>query len=75
MRLETVIDAHATIGESPLWVAPERALYWIDVKAPALHCYEVTTGATRTWGVTSDVGGFAMLEDGGAFVSTYTAAN
>jgi sugar lactone lactonase YvrE len=66
---ETVIDAHATIGESPLWVATERALYWIDVKAPALHRYQPHTGDTRTWRVTSDLGGFAMLEDGGALVA------
>ena len=69
MMIETVIDAHATNGESPLWVAHERALYWIDVKAPALHRYEPATGATRTWQVTSDLGGFAMLEDGGALVA------
>jgi len=69
MLIETVIDAHAKIGESPLWVAHERALYWIDVKAPALHRYVPATGATRTWGVTSDLGGFAMLEGEGALVA------
>jgi len=69
MLVETVIDARATIGESPLWLAHERALYWIDVKAPALHRYEPASGATRTWPVTSDLGGFAMLEDGGVLVA------
>ena len=39
MAIETVLNFHATIGESPTWVADERALYWIDVKAPALHRY------------------------------------
>lgn len=69
MLIETVVDAHATIGESPLWIAHERALYWIDVKAPALHRYEPATGATRTWRVTSDLGGYAMLEGGAALVA------
>jgi len=69
MRLETVLDAHATIGESPMWVPQENSIYWIDVKAPALHRYEVANGATRTWTVTSDIGGFAMLADGGALVA------
>jgi len=39
MAVETVLDFHAMIGESPTWVADEKALYWIDVKAPALHRY------------------------------------
>jgi sugar lactone lactonase YvrE len=67
--LQIVLDAHAKIGESPLWVPTERAIYWIDVKAPCLHRYEPDTGATRTWRVTSDLGGFALLADDGALVA------
>lgn len=69
MTVEIVLDAHATIGESPTWVAKERALYWIDVKAPALYRYEPDNGAQRSWALTSDIGGFALLEDGGALVA------
>lgn len=67
--IETVLDAHATIGESPTWVAKENALYWIDVKAPALHRYRPANGASRTWALTSDVGGFAMMEGNNALVA------
>ena len=67
--IETVLDAHATIGESPTWVAKENALYWIDVKAPALHRYLPANGASRTWALTSDVGGFALMEDNNALVA------
>lgn len=69
MLIETVLDAHAQIGESPTWVADENALYWIDVKAPALHRFHPATGATRDWPVTSDIGGFAFFEDGAALVA------
>ncbi len=69
MTIETVLDAHATIGESPTWVAEEGALYWIDVKAPALHRYLPAVGATRTWVLTSDVGGFALMEGGSVLVA------
>lgn len=68
-KLELVLDAHATIGESPTWVAAEKALYWIDVKAPALHRHEPSTGANRSWLLTSDVGAFALTEDGAAIVA------
>lgn len=69
MRIETVLDAQAVIGESPTWCAREEALYWIDVKAPALHRFHPASRATRTWTVDSDIGGFAFLEDGAALVA------
>ena len=67
--VELVLDAHARIGESPTWLASEAALYWIDVKAPAVHRHEPATGANRRWPVGSDVGAFALTEDGGAIVA------
>lgn len=67
--IETVLDFHATIGESATWVAEESALYWIDVKAPALHRYCPDDGSTRSWQMTSDIGGFALTGDGGAVVA------
>ena len=61
MEIELLIDAHAIIGESPTWVASEQAIYWIDVKAPALHAF-TSDGAVRRWTLPSDVGGFALTE-------------
>ena len=60
MTIETALDAHAVIGESATWVASERALYWIDVKAPALHRFCPEHGATRSVALTSDIGGFGL---------------
>lgn len=69
MTVAVALDTHATIGESVTWVATEGALYWIDVKAPALHRFSPADGATRTWSLTSDVGGFALTDDGDAIVA------
>lgn len=69
MTIETVLPCHATIGESPTWVAEEGTLYWIDVKAPALHRFRPGDGATCSWRMTSDIGGFALTRDGGAVVA------
>lgn len=60
--LELVLDAHAEIGESPTWSVPEQVLYWIDVKAPALHCFNPAGGATRTWPLPAEIGCFALYE-------------
>lgn len=37
MIIQAVPEIPARIAESPTWVAGEGALYWIDIKAPALH--------------------------------------
>ncbi len=67
--IELVLDAHAAIGESPTWVAEEGALYWIDVKAPTLHRYDLAAGTDRSWTVTSDIGAFALTPDDAAIVA------
>ncbi len=69
MTVEIVLDAHATIGESATWAPDEQALYWIDVKAPALYRFDPATGENRGWTLTGDVGGFALTRDGRAVVA------
>ena len=39
-----VLDAKAELGECPVWSAQERALYWVDIRAPALHRLDFDTG-------------------------------
>ncbi|HEY5048468.1 MAG TPA: SMP-30/gluconolactonase/LRE family protein [Rhizomicrobium sp.] len=63
IEIEVVLDAGAIIGESPTWSAAERALYWIDVKKPALYCYDPADSGQRSWRLSSDVGGFALTAD------------
>lgn len=68
-ELELLLDCRATIGESPTWSASEGALYWIDVKAPALHRLDAN-GTQRRWGLGADIGAFALLHgDAGALVA------
>ena len=65
-QIEVVLQAGATIGESPTWSAEQAALYWIDVKAPALYRYRPADGEQRTWPVDADLGGFALYPGGNA---------
>jgi sugar lactone lactonase YvrE len=62
-EIELVLDAHANIGESPTWSIAEQALYWIDVKAPALHRFNPAGGATRTWPLPAEIGCFALYDN------------
>lgn len=48
---------------------PRGALYWIDIKKPALHRYDPQSGACRTWLVSSDLGAFALLDGDAALLA------
>ena len=61
--VDVVVDARSHTGESPTWCAADSALWWIDVKAPALHRTAHPDGSTRTWALPWDVGGFALCPD------------
>jgi sugar lactone lactonase YvrE len=69
MNIELVLDAKAIIGESPLWVAPEKALYWADIKTPALYRLNLATQAQNSWTLPADIGGFALDGHGRALVA------
>lgn len=71
--IEVVLRAGATIGESPTWCAAEAALYWIDVKKPALYRFQPDSRAQREWSFPSDIGAFALEADlSGAVVALRT---
>ena len=61
--IEVVLDTKLTIGESPTWSPIEAALYWIDVKAPALYRYQPATGHCQQWPVSADIGAFTLYPD------------
>src|SRR3954452_21972112 len=64
-----VLDARAELGECPVWSIEEQALYWVDIRAPALHRLEPDTGVTRPWPVPRRIGSFGLREAGGALVA------
>jgi sugar lactone lactonase YvrE len=59
-ELELVVDAHATVGEGPVWSVEEQALYWVDILGNAVHRFEPATGADRVWDVGQAVGAVAL---------------
>jgi len=63
MQIDVVLEASATIGESPTWASAEKALYWIDIKKPALYRYDPATGGQRSWPMPSDIGAFALVSE------------
>jgi len=46
---ELVLDSRCATGESPVWLAAEQALYWVDIPARQLHRWTPSSGAHTTW--------------------------
>lgn len=65
MTVACVLDARAALGEGPLWHPGEQALYWLDIKAPALHRLDPASGRQRHWPLAGLAGSFAFRKGGG----------
>ncbi|HEX8442695.1 MAG TPA: SMP-30/gluconolactonase/LRE family protein [Allosphingosinicella sp.] len=44
-----VADVHAVLGEGPVWVEREQALYWVDIKGYKVFRHSPADGALKTW--------------------------
>jgi L-arabinonolactonase len=69
LRIELLIDAHAELGEGPIWDVAEQRLYWIDSLGSKVHSCDARGGSARTWSVPEHIGSMALREKGGAVVS------
>ena len=64
-QAELVLDARAALGESPLWSAREKKLYWVDISGRAIHCFDPQTASDQCWAVPTEPGCIALAQDGG----------
>jgi L-arabinonolactonase len=69
LRIELLIDAHAELGEGPLWDVAEQRLFWIDSLGARVHSCDARGGAPRSWDVPEHIGSLALRQTGGAIVS------
>ena len=69
MKVRCVLDARDELGESIVWCAEERALYRVDILAPAIHRLEPATGAIQSWPMPVAIGSLGLRESGGAAVA------
>jgi xylono-1,5-lactonase len=47
MQVYCVADAHAELGEGPLWDADRGLLWWVDIKGKTLHSHHPASGDNR----------------------------
>jgi sugar lactone lactonase YvrE len=52
------------LGESPIWHEREQALYWVDVRRPAIRRLDHASGQVDTWMMPDLIGSIAFAESG-----------
>jgi sugar lactone lactonase YvrE len=68
-RVECIADVHALLGEGPVWVAREAALYWLDIKGRSVFRLG-DDGAFSEWPTPMRVGSIAPRKSGGFIAGT-----
>ncbi len=63
-----VWQAAALLGEGPVWLPEEGALYWVDIKAPAAHRFVPAVGGRQSWPMPEEIG-FLIPRAGGGFIA------
>ncbi|GAC1446036.1 MAG: SMP-30/gluconolactonase/LRE family protein [Chloroflexota bacterium] len=63
--VELIVDAHAVVGEGPVWDSAEGSLVWVDIPAGRVHRYNPRTGENSTITVSQPVGAAVPRASGG----------
>jgi sugar lactone lactonase YvrE len=69
---ESVAAVGATLGEGPVWVDADKALWFVDIKAPAIHRFDPARGDVTSWSAPSQVGWVLPHRDGGMIAGLQT---
>ena len=68
-EVDRVGEQTDTLGESPVWCPIQQALYWVDIRAPAVRRFDYASGRIVTWTMPDLVGSLAVADDGRLVVS------
>ena len=68
-NVQCVADVHAVLGEGPVWVARETALYWVDIKGRKIFRLS-EDGEFTQWPTPFRVGSIAPRRGGGLIAGT-----
>lgn len=62
--IDCLVTDRMLIGESPLWDAAHRRLYWCDIPGRTVHAMAVDSGERNAWRFESEVGSLGLAESG-----------
>ena len=67
-NVRTACRVGAILGEGPVWVAREQALWFVDIKQQQVHRFYPATAILRTWPAPAQIG-WVLPARGGDFVA------
>lgn len=67
--VDVLLQRSDRLGECPLWNDRERMLYWIDIRAPALHRCDPSRRSIDSWPLPETVGSIALRGHGGLLLA------
>lgn len=68
--VRVAFDAGNYLGETPVWSAPEQALWWVNCEhPPELHRWYPESGRHDMWPMPQRIGGFVPKASGGLLVA------
>jgi len=65
---KSVWNLEAELGEGPVWVERDQALWFVDIKRQQIHRYDPSNGNKRSWDSPEQVG-FILPAERGGFVA------
>ena len=69
LKAELLIDAHALVGEGPIWDADANLLWWVDIMASELYAYDPQSDENRKWDAGQHVGTVVQRASGGLMLA------
>jgi len=69
---QAVCAVGATLGEGPVWVARDAALWFVDIKGQLIHRFDPDDGVLKSWSAPAQVGWILPASDGGLMVGLQT---
>lgn len=72
MEAEHLLAVQDEVGETPIWIPGEQALYWIDIAGKRVHRYTPADGDTQSWDLDVPVTALARRASGGWILATKT---
>jgi sugar lactone lactonase YvrE len=64
-----ILPFRTQLGESPVWDARSRALWFVDVHAPAVHRLDIASGRLDGWPMPERCGSIGLCESGRVLVA------
>jgi sugar lactone lactonase YvrE len=68
IAVELVLDAHARVGEGPVWDDASGTLVWVDIMGNAVHRYDPATDQDHAIDVGQPVGAAVLRRQGNGLV-------